>query len=238
MTSASDDAGVTRRETLSGRLVLGALAVIGIAILAVTGWSLAQTSALQHETTEIVDNMLTSVRLLGEVQTAIYRRQLLINRHIVASSPEEMHAVDVQLGALDQKVSDAMRTYEPWVSLPGERETWDRTRAHLSTLDEPVARALAFSRRNEDKEARDAMDGVENRFDEIDRDFDQLIAINNRAAYASLSRYGELQRRLMLTLVSAGVASLSLTLFAASRAWRRGARRREESTVGPDTLET
>jgi hypothetical protein len=211
--------------TRSGRFVVAAFSVLGIAIVAVTGWALSQTWALQHETTEIVDDMLTSVRLLGEVQTAIYRRQLLINRHILASSAEEMRTVEVELAAVDAKVSAAMRGYEPWVTLPGEREAWDRTREHLSTLDEPVARAMAFSRRNEDKEARDAMDSVENRFDEIDRDFDGLIAMNNRAAFANLSHYGEVQRRLMLTLVSAGVASLSLTMFLGSRAWRRESRK-------------
>jgi len=219
--------------TRSGRFVVAAFSVLGIAIVAVTGWALSQTWALQRETTEIVDDMLTSVRLLGEVQTAIYRRQLLINRHIVASSADEMRAVEVELAALDTKVSATMRSYEPWVTLPGEREAWDRTREHLSTLDEPVARAMAFSRRNEDKAARDAMDSVENRFDEIDHDFDELIAMNNRGAYANLSHYGEVQRRLMLTLVSAGIASLSLTMFLGSRAWRRGAARRETEVGKP-----
>jgi hypothetical protein len=215
--------------TRSGRFVVTAFSALGVAIIAVTGWSLSQTWALQRETTDIVDNMLTSVRLLGEVQTAIYRRQLLINRHIVASSVEEMRTVEVELAAVDTKVSEAMRSYEPWVKLPGEREAWDRTRTHLSTLDEPVARAMAFSRRNEDKEARDAMDSVEDRFDEIDHDLDELIAMNNRGAYATLSHYGAIQQRLMLTLVSAGVASLSLTMFLGTRAWRAG--RREENVA-------
>jgi hypothetical protein len=211
--------------TPSGRFVVLGFALVGLGLVGATGWELSQTLSLRHRTAEIVNNMLTSIRLLGEVQTAIYRRQLLINRHIVASSVEEMRAVEVQLAAVDRKVSTAMRAYEPWTTLPGERAAWDRTRAHFSALDEPVARALSFSRRNEDKAARDAMDSVEGRFDEIDEDFDALIAINNRGAYASLSRYGELQHELILTLALVGLASLALTFIVAVWAWRQVERR-------------
>jgi hypothetical protein len=214
MTAANDDPAQRRPVSSDGRFVVLGLSLVAGGIVAATVWALFQTTALQRDTAEIVDDMLTSVRLLGEVQTAVYRRQLLINRHIVGSSAEEMRAVETELTAVDRKVSAAMRAYEPWATLPGEREAWDRTRAHLSTLDDPVARALAFSRRNEDKAARDAMDGVEDRFDEIERDLDELIAINNRGAYANLARYGEIQRRLIVTLVLVGLASLALTVLA------------------------
>jgi hypothetical protein len=209
----------------TGRAVIVGFALIGVSIVAVTVWELSRSRTLRHSTAEIVNDMLTSIRLLGELETAIDRRQLLVNRHIVASSVEEMHAVEAQLDVVDRKVSAAMRAYEPWVTLPGEREAWERTRAHLSTLDEPVARALEFSRRNEDKAARDAMDAVENRFDEIDQDFDELIAINNRGAYASLARYGEIQRQLILTLIVVGLGSLALTVIVGVWAWRQVARR-------------
>jgi methyl-accepting chemotaxis protein len=224
MTSLIRDAGQLRRVSPGLRFVAPGLSLVAIGIVAATIWALFQTSALQRDTAEIVDNMLTSVRLLGEVQTAVYRRQLLINRHILASSVDEMHEVETELVAVDRKVSVAMRAYEPWVTLPGEREAWDRTRAHLSTLDEPVARALALSRRNEDKAARDAMDGVENRFGEIEQDLDELIAINNRGAYTNLVTYGEIQRRLIGMLVLVGLVSLALTVLAGVGVYRlRGA---------------
>jgi signal transduction histidine kinase len=236
MSPAREDAAPTRRTNSSGRFVIVGFALVAIGIIGATVWELSQTLSLRHSTAEIVNDMLTSIRLLGEVQTAIYRRQLLINRHIVASSPEEMQVVESQLGAVDRKVSTAMRAYEPWVTLPGEREAWARTRLHLSALDEPVARALAFSKQNQDKEARDAMDSVEGRFDEIDQDFDELIAINDRGAYATLARYGELQQQLLLTLVLDALASLALTILVAVWAWRQVARRERQMTVAADRL--
>ena len=112
------------------------------------------------------------------------------------------------------------------VSLVGASGSGKSTFLHvLGTLDAPVARALDFSRRNEDKAARYAMDAVEDRFDEIDRDFDELIAINNRGAYASLARYGEIQRQLILTLIVVGLGSLALTVIVGVWAWRQVARR-------------
>jgi signal transduction histidine kinase len=237
MGSASGDKGRSRRGAPSGRFVILGFALVGVGIIAATAWELSQTSSLRSSTAEIVNDMLTSIRLLGEVQTAIYRRQLLINRHILASSVEEMQVVEAELGAVDRKVSAAMRAYEPWTTLPGEKQAWERTRMHLSTLDGLVTRAMAFSRRNEDKEARDAMDSVEGRFDEIDHDFDGLIAINNRGAHDMLSRYEDLQRQLILTLVLDSLASLALTLLVAVWAWRQVARREREMTVDADRLQ-
>jgi signal transduction histidine kinase len=211
-------------------------ALVGSGIGASALWEVSQTATLERSTEEIVNNMLSSIRLLGELETAIDRRQLLINRHILASSAEEIHAVEAELTIVDRKVSAAIRTYEPWVTLPGEKEAWDRARAHLATLDEPVARAMEFSRRNEDKAAREAMDAVEDRFDEIDRDFDELIAINNRGAFESLARYRGTQRQLMLTLVLVGLASLALTGIAGVWASRRVSSREEEMTDTTQTL--
>jgi signal transduction histidine kinase len=236
MSTARVDARPSRRSSTAGRFVVVGFSFVGIGIIAATVWALSQTWALERGTAEIVNDMLTSIRLLGEVQTSVYRRQLLINRHILASSTAEMRAVEGHLGAVDRKVSAAIRAYEPWVTLPGEREAWDRTRVHLSALDEPVARALEFSRRNEDTAARDAMDSVESRFDEIDQDLEELIAINNRGAYASLSRYGTVQRRLILTLVLVGLGSLVLTIITGAWAWGRVARREGEMIVTTDSL--
>jgi signal transduction histidine kinase len=236
MTSAPDDRGRPRTTAPSGRFIFLAFALAGLGIIGSTLWEVSQTRTLQDATAEIVNNMLTSIRLLGDLETAIDRRQLLINRYIVASSAGEMRAVEAELTAVDRKVSAEMRAYEQWVTLPGEGEAWDRTRAHLSTLDEPVARALDYARRNEDKAARDAMDTVENRFDEIDQDFDDLIAINNQGAYKSLARYSEIRRQLILTLVLVGLASLVLTLSAGAWAWKQVALREEKMTATAETL--
>jgi signal transduction histidine kinase len=220
----------------SGRFVVIGFSLVGVGLIAATVWELSQTWVLQHATAEIVDNMLASIRLLGEVQTAIERRQHLIERHILANTTDEREEVEAQIEAVDRKVAAAIRAYEPWVTLPGERMTWERTRARLATLDEPISRAMALSRRNDDRAARSVMAGVESRFEQIDQDLDGLIAINNRGAHANLARYGEIQRQLISSLVIDGLASLLLTILAGVWAWKQVARREEEMTVAADSL--
>jgi signal transduction histidine kinase len=220
----------------SGRFVIMGFSLVGIGIVAATVWELSQTWVLQQATAEIVDNMLTSIRLLGEVQTAVDRRQLLIERHIIANTTAERETIEAQIGAVDRKVAAAMRAYEPWANLPGEAASWARARARLSTLDEPISRAMVLSRQNADRAARNLMAAVESRFEQIDRDLDELIAINNRGAYASLDRYREIRRQLILTLVVVGLASLSLTILVGVWAWGQVARREDEMTAAADTL--
>jgi signal transduction histidine kinase len=95
---------------------------------------------------------------------------------------------------------------------------------------------MALSRQNEDRAARGVMAGVESHFEQIDQDLDELIAINNRGAHASLARYGDIQRQLISTLVIDGLASLLLTVLVGLWAWREVAGREEEMTVTTDSL--
>lgn len=210
--SANGDAGWHPRAITSGRMVALGFSLVASAILVATIYASAQTMTLQKGTREIVQNMFNSVRLLGDLARRIDERQLLIERHIVATTPSEMSALDVRIAAADRKVSDSMRAYEPWATLPMEKEVWDRTRRHLAMLDEPIARALGFSRRNADAAARREMASVDGLFEGVDQDVDELIGINNSAANASLMRYEQIRRRLLLTLLGVGLVSFSLAL--------------------------
>lgn len=234
MSSGREQAG--RSWGPGGRFVIIGFSLVGVGIIAATVWELSQTWVLQHATAEIVDDMLASIRLLGEVQTAVDRRQHLIERHILANTSDEREAVEARIEAVDRKVAVAIRAYEPWATLPGEGATWQRTRLRLATLDEPIARAMALSRQNEDRAARSVMAGVESHFEQLDQDLDELIAINNRGAHASLARYGDIQRQLISTLVIDGLASLLLTVLVGLWAWREVAGREKEMTVTTDSL--
>jgi signal transduction histidine kinase len=180
--------------------------------------------------------MLTSIKLLGRLEANVDRRQLLVEQHIVAAEPAEMRMIDEKLAATDRMVSAAMRVYGPWANLDGEKETWKRTRRDLATLDAPIARALDLSRRNADAAARRAMESVDAQFEQVDRDLDELIEINDRAANGSLAQYADTRTRLLLTVLGVGLVSFALSVIVGVWAWLQVARREEQMMIAAKGL--
>jgi two-component system, OmpR family, sensor kinase len=226
-----------RRSTPARQLVVAAFSIIVGGVVVVTLSTLIQVQALQSNARDIVENMLASVRLVGQLAISVERRRILVGDHIFASKPDELAGIEAELARVDEQIAATTRAYDPWAILPNERATWDRARVDLAALDAPIARALALSRQNRDSEARQEMERVREQFAGVGRDFDQLIAINDQAATKALSRFSMIRFRLMLTLLGMGVAALVGILLVGRRVSRQVARREAETLGERQTLE-
>jgi signal transduction histidine kinase len=223
--------------TPSRRLVNLAFALVGAGVLAATLFATAQTRSLQDGARSIAENMLASVRLVGQLESEVQKKRILVDDHIFTKDARAMTALEAQLAALDAQISTTMRSYHPWATQPGERTTWDRARSELAALDGPIAAALTFSRQNRDAEARQVMDALGLRFAGLDQDLDQLIAINDRAATASLAQLSMVRFRLTMTLLGLGLAALLGTAVLRRWASRQIARGVEEMLRSARVLE-
>src|SRR5579871_3474862 len=153
------------RRLASRQLVVAAFSIIAAGLVLGTASMLIQARALQAGARDIVQNMLTSVRLVGELGISLERRRVLVDDHIFSSRPAERASIEAQLGAVDARIAAVSRAYDPWATLRDERLTWERTRSDLAALDQPIARALSLSRQNRDLEARREMELARWRFD-------------------------------------------------------------------------
>lgn len=81
------------------------------------------------------------------------------------------------------------------------------------------------------------MDAVADQFARIDRDFEQLISINNQGATSSLAHFSTIRFRLMLALLGLGLATLAATAAVGSWASRQVARREEAMSLTARMLE-
>lgn len=229
-----------RRDGLSApsaRLARTSFVLLGVGALLATLFAVVQTQRLEANARHIVDNTLTSIRLVGQLESLVERRRILVDDHIFATEPVQMASVQVELSALDARIAATIRAYDPWANLPSERPAWDRTRADLSTLDAPIAHALVLSEENRDAEARTIMDKVAAQFARVDRDFDQLIAINDRGASASLAHFSMTRFWLTLTLLGLGLAAIVGTWFVGRWASRQITLREEETARHAQRLE-
>jgi two-component system, OmpR family, sensor kinase len=219
------------------RFVLIALTVVCASVMTVTVFGVAQTLMLEARARDIVDDMLTSIRLIGQLDDYVEEKHLLVDDHILATLPAEMARIEVRLTAIDAEIAATLRAYEPWVNQPGERATSEQTRVDLLTLKDPIDRALALSRQNRNDEARHEMELVSGQFALLKHDFDRLVAINDQGATASLSRFSSTRFRLMLALLAIGLASLAGTAVAGAWASHQVARREEALSLNARMLE-
>ncbi|HEY6478143.1 MAG TPA: ATP-binding protein [Polyangia bacterium] len=231
------DPGCRLVSTPGRQLVRSAFSLVAVGVVVVAVSTLLQVRALQKNARDIVQNMLTSVRLVGRLGMLLERRRILVDDHIFASEPAERAVLEVQLTAVDAQIAATTRDYDPWAILPNERATWNRTRADLALLDWPIARALALSRQNRDAEARREMQLVSEQFAAVGDDCDQLISINDRAASATLARFSMIRLRLVLTVIGTGLGVLLATLLLGRWASLQVARREAETLRQRQALE-
>jgi signal transduction histidine kinase len=221
----------------SRQLVRVAFALVAVVVLVVTAFAIAQIRGLEDSARDIVRNMLTSVRLLGELESEVKTKQILVNEHILASEPKDRARLETRIAAVEAQIAATTGAYAPWVNLPGERPAWNLAQKDLKDLDGPIARVVAFSRENLDTEARWEMELAAGLFTRVSQDFDRLISINDRGATQSLAAVSAIRRRLMITLLAAGLLAIAGILAVGTWAARRVARHEEEAARSAQMLE-
>lgn len=199
------------------RFVIVGLTGIGAIVSVITLFGMAQARVLEARARDIVDDMLTSIRLIGQLDDYVQEQHLLIDEHILATVPPEMARIEAQFAMVETQISGTLRAYEPWINQPGERAGADQTRADLAMLQAPLARALVLSRENRDAEAKGVMELAAGRFTALERDFDRLVAINDQGATVSLSRFSATRFMLMLALL--GLCLIALAGIAVTGSW-------------------
>ena len=221
----------------SRQLVRVAFTLAATVVLVVTSFALAQIRGLEDSARDVVQNMLTSVRLVGELSGEVKTKQILVNEHILASESADRARLEIRIAAVEAQIATTMRAYQPWVTLPGEQAAWDQARQDLKDLDGPIARVVAFSRENLDTEARWEMELAAGLFSRVSQDFDRLIAINDAGATRSLSEVSAIRFRLMVTLLAAGLLAMLGILAVGIWTARRVARREDETARSARVLE-
>ena len=193
----------------SRSLLVAALVVIVLVFVSGDYAVVHRLYVMQRETHLIVEDMLASVELVSRMGRDIGRERRLIDAHILQADPLGMSKIEGELGEVRSDLVKAAISYEPLVTLQGERAAWERLRSREQAMELKIANLLAISRDNDDVRARAGLYELEPRFREIAEDVDDLIQINREEAERQVERVTLLQdsvTRLQLLLSIAGTA--------------------------------
>jgi signal transduction histidine kinase len=218
------------------RLVITAFGLIAAGVLGITVLAVQQVRVLQANAAEIVENMLTGIRLVGRLGSLVDKRRILVGDHIFATGSLERAQLENEIRSVEAEIEATRRAYEPWVTQPNEAAVWERTQEDLDVLVDPVAKALKLSRENRDAEARERMHMIGDRFARLNRDLERLISINDQGAVATLSSFTAVRRQLTLALLGLGLAALMTTLLLGRWILAQVTRRESKLLIEAQTL--
>jgi signal transduction histidine kinase len=221
----------------SRRFIATAFVLLGAGAIGATLFAVLQTRRLESNVRSAVGDMMTSIRLVAELENDVEKRRALVSDHIAAKTAEEMAALDAQLAAASSKIAARIRGYSPWIDVPGEAGSWERARQDLAVLDKHFERALVLSRENRDDEARRVMDGTDAHLASAEADLDEVISLNDRGATEGLMRFSTIRHRLVLTLFGIGLCAVSGLFLLGRWALAQIALREREMTLNAERLQ-
>ncbi|MBS2028138.1 MAG: MCP four helix bundle domain-containing protein [Deltaproteobacteria bacterium] len=192
-----------------GWLLGAALAAILIAFLVSNVVALLDMRAALRSSRVIVEDALVSIEMVSRLDADIDQERLLIDARIAEKNPDEIRRIEQKLADVNADFDVAALAYEPIATFPGEHETWTRVQHEAQALRAPLRHALELSRHNHPEEARAQMQALQDDFEHIDDEIDQLVGINQAAAQREVAETATKQRHalwLMVGLTATGLA--------------------------------
>jgi hypothetical protein len=171
-----------------------------------------QGTTPQDTVAAIEDNAVTSIQLIGQMSYDVQRKRILIDRHIFEDNPPQMAAIERQIAEVDDDYASAARAYAPLAIFEGEAARWFALTSDVAIAEQQAIAALRLSRVNRDSEASQVLIAAEPVLEEVSRDVEALIELNQAAATQARGRATELEASAVKIRLGLAIAILLITL--------------------------
>jgi signal transduction histidine kinase len=175
-------------------LVFAPFLLIAVLFAATDLLAMHRVSAIRNETKALVSNIVTSIKLVTRMRHDFHQVTVLAQKHILATEPASMSALEDQIEAARADYQTAASLYEPLATLPGEAARWHELQGQIARLKPTLEAVLALSRRNEDGAALHAFEALDQQLGVVLGEFRSLIDLNYAGADAAVARADGLQR--------------------------------------------
>jgi signal transduction histidine kinase len=221
----------------TGPLLRLAFAAIVVTFVIGNVIAIYRAGFLQTRNEAVIERMINSVELVSRLGRDIDRKRILIDTHIFETNIADMADIEREIAQVDADLQATVRGYEVFVNGTGERIVWEQLKLRLAALAQPVAEALALSRKNHDAEARALIEREDRDLDSIDRDTTTLIRISRADASNAAGQIRSLHQASLISFAAITLAGLGLGVVVAVLATRLLDRREAELRLSHAKLE-
>src|SRR5688572_31682780 len=135
------------RRLAAGFSLLLLLSAISALIAATT------LHGIRQEITGISRDALPTLKIVNHLERDVLTYRILVNRHVLADSDEEMQQIDNQCDEIAQSVLRQIKQYGAFVVGDEEQALFNRIEPALNSYREVAKRIRALSRERKDAEA-------------------------------------------------------------------------------------
>src|SRR5262249_5867015 len=170
-------------------LLIGLFAMLAVIFAAQGLLSISKISAVNASAVDLADNWLAAIKAVKQINVIVARLRINQARHMVATSDDEMTAIEHDREARMKELAAERKIYEPLMTTEEERrtfahfaDTWDKfQKIHLAMY--------AATRGHRHDEATAMFRGdAHTMFRAMNADLDKLVAISESGAAEAVHR--------------------------------------------------
>jgi methyl-accepting chemotaxis protein len=198
------------------KLIISFCLVVSI-VLALGGISINRISVVNDASTEIAQNWLPSVRVVGELNTLTSDFRIQEGQHVMSTDEAGMRKAEEGLDTVKQAFEKALDRYKVLISSEEERALFHKFEAEWATYLESHQALLSLSRANRNEEAADLFKGQsKTAFDAASAGLVTLIDLNNQGAHDASTSSDEIYASSRATIIALIVVAALLSGLAAT----------------------
>lgn len=193
--------------------------VIALTVL-IGGFAMHQMSRIHDSTEEIAGNWMPSIKTLGDLRARSNQFRRFEMAHILAHDEQERDQIEKQLLDRRAKIEEIQKIYEPLISSPEERSTYEQYRKQAQEYFTTHAKLISLSR-NGDTAAFDTKNlfrgESDAQFNALAATLGKLTEINEKGGKdehdQAVKVYAQTQWLVLLFLAAVVVFAIALSLW-------------------------
>ncbi len=161
------------------------MAVVGVLLLfllAEGGIALSKLQSMRTATSDIAENWLPSVKVIGEMKYYLTRHRVQVTRHAINDDLAVKTDVEARLVKTQAAIDKSFTTYEKLISSDEERRLWSEIKSAWLTYMKNQEAVLAASRAGDSAMVSKSMNEGAKEFDGIVSLLDKDVDLNDRGA--------------------------------------------------------
>ncbi|MGY2215318.1 methyl-accepting chemotaxis protein [Pseudomonas sp. PE-S1G-1] len=200
-----------RHLSIASRMVLGFFIIAALSV-ALGVFALRQIDEVQDQSIQIKDNWLQRVRALGAASTALNRYRMGSMQHILSVSEKDMQSYEDKTAGRLQQVREQMQTYAQLLISDEDKGRLSAFNASLEVYAKNHLELLKLSRQGDKPGAREFLMTIRDSYDQMTKNFDDLIDRSNQGAEAagnqSIDAYQRAIRGVVLVIIMVGIGTI------------------------------
>lgn len=197
--------GIAQRATIGFTCIALLSLLLGL-------FAMQQINEVQAQALDIKDNWLQRVRALGAANASLNRYRMGSMQHILSTTDEEMQSYEEKTAGRLVQVREQMTSYSHLLKTEDERAQLDAFNRSLEEYVQRHLELLRVSRQGDKAGARAYLMSVRDAYDQMTRNFEELINQSNTGAEQAKERsaqaYSAAQQGITVVIVLVGLGTI------------------------------